>query len=150
MDLPLTGSCQCGQVQYRVIEAPTLTVVCHCLECQKQSAAAFGITMVVPRQGFELVLGELKTWKRPAHSGDTVSCHFCPDCGNRIYHDSPGQPDVVRLKPGTLDDSSVVVPEVHVWTKRAQPWIVIPDGMPQFETQPDLNELSKGLAHFKS
>ena len=53
-------------------------------------------------------------------------------------------PEVVRLKPGTLDDTAVLKPVAHVWTKRAQPWVEIPDDLPSFETQPDLRMLLGG------
>lgn len=145
MKLPQTGRCECGHVAYEVTQLPLATVVCHCINCQKLSATAFGISVMVPKPGFRLTSGELKTWTRTAASGDTVSCHFCPECGNRIYHDSPGQPDIVRLKPGTLDDTSIIKPEVQVWTKRAQPWVKIPGDLPSFDTQPDLSELRKGI-----
>jgi hypothetical protein len=43
MDLPLTGSCQCGLIHYKVTEKPIVTVVCHCIDCQKLSASAFSL-----------------------------------------------------------------------------------------------------------
>jgi hypothetical protein len=38
--MPLTGGCQCGVLRYVVTAEPLALYVCHCRECQKQSASA--------------------------------------------------------------------------------------------------------------
>ena len=141
MKLPLTGTCQCGEVRYVVTSEPIATVACHCRDCQKLSASAFSLTMVIPRDAFKLESGELAVFERPADMGGTARCYFCPACGNRVYHENPRLPGFLRLKPGGLDDTSCIVPEAHVWTSRAQPWFRFPEGVPVFETQPDLKEI---------
>jgi len=150
MDLPLTGTCQCGSIHYQINEHPIVTLVCHCIDCQKLSAGAFSLTMAVSRPAFEILRGELKSWQRPTASGGTAICYFCPDCGNRIYHENPEMPEVLRLKPGTLDDTSFIKPDAHVWTIRAQPWVVIPSGVPRYETQPEVGKLLHDIAQAKS
>jgi hypothetical protein len=46
------------------------------------------------------------------------------------------------VRPGTLDDTSWLRPQAHLWTRSAQPWVAIPEGVPRYETQPkDFNEL---------
>jgi hypothetical protein len=39
MKLPLTGGCQCGALRYEIRAEPLTLYVCHCTECQRQSAA---------------------------------------------------------------------------------------------------------------
>jgi len=138
MQSPMTGSCQCGQVRYEVGKEPLATVACHCRDCQKLSASAFSITMVIPADSFRLLQGELRSFERATASGGSAICHFCPTCGNRVYHVDPQNPAFYRLKPGGLDDTSQIVPQAHVWVSRAQPWFEFPAGIPTFETQPDL------------
>src|ERR1700730_909187 len=46
-----TGGCQCGQVRYESSGESVALYVCHCRECQKQSASAFGMSLEVPRTG---------------------------------------------------------------------------------------------------
>ena len=41
----LTGGCQCGAVRYAISAAPLRLIACHCRECQKQSASAFGMSL---------------------------------------------------------------------------------------------------------
>ena len=47
MSNSIYGSCQCGYVTYAVNGEPTSLNVCHCLDCQKQSGSAFGMSLVI-------------------------------------------------------------------------------------------------------
>jgi hypothetical protein len=51
--------------------------------------------------------------------------------------------DIVRLKPGTLDDTSVLQPRVHVWTCREQPWLEHYADLPKVERQADMASVLK-------
>lgn len=152
MKLPASGSCQCGNVKYEVTVEPLLTAVCHCKDCQKLSTSAFSISMILNRSGFKILSGELKNWERPTAVGGIAVCWFCPDCGNRIFHENPEMPNVIRLKPGTLEDTSVLEPQVHVWTCREQQWLSRFTDLPKFERQPDvattLATITKGKPPF--
>lgn len=136
MDKVIEGGCQCEAVRYRVREKPIALAVCHCTECQRQSGSAFGMSLVVRKESFELLRGELKIFTRTSHSGRAVSCAFCPTCGTRIYHEPTYMPDTLNIKPGTLDDTSPLSPDIHVWTKSKQPWVVVPEGTPCVDGQP--------------
>jgi hypothetical protein len=129
LQLPLDGGCQCGKVRYRVEGRRLGVVACHCTECQRQSGSAFGLSLVVPLGAFQLRSGELKTFEAICDSGRKKTCAFCPECGTRIYHQTSNG---MSVKAGTLDDTSWLKPDRHYWTKRKQPWVVIPDGVPQF------------------
>ncbi|MDB5396565.1 MAG: aldehyde-activating protein [Rhodospirillales bacterium] len=122
MKLPLTGGCQCGAVRYEIAAEPLTVIACHCTECQKQSASAFGMTMPVPRPSFTITKGEPAHWERTADSGNIVGGAFCAACGVRLYHE-PANKAFLNVKPGTLDDASWVSPVGHIWTDRAQPWL---------------------------
>ena len=42
------------------------------------------------------------------------------------------------MKAGTLDDTSVIAPTCHLWTKRAQPWLApVLERDYCFEREPD-------------
>jgi hypothetical protein len=152
MKLPAGGSCQCGNVNYEVSEKPIVTVACHCQDCQKLSTSAFSVSMILYRSGFKVLSGELKSWERPTAAGGVAVCWFCPDCGNRIFHENPAMPSVVRLKPGTLEDTSVLEVQAHVWTCREQQWLGRFADLPKFEQQPDMAaamaSIAKGEAPF--
>jgi hypothetical protein len=56
-----------------------------------------------------------------------------PNCGSWVC----GLPrdGVVRVRAGTLDDTSWLRPTWHVWTRSKQHWVTIPAGDEVFETQ---------------
>jgi hypothetical protein len=123
-------------VRYRLEGDPITLAVCHCSECQRQSGSAFGMSLVVKSEAFELLAGAPRKFTRSSDSGRRLHCFFCPDCGNRIYHEREGSRGTVNVKAGTLDDRSWLVPAVHVWTAEKQPWVRIDEGTPCFEGQP--------------
>jgi hypothetical protein len=133
----LTGGCQCGRVRYAVSGDPRELYVCHCRECRKQSASAFGISVIVRRSDFTLVQGRLACWSRPADSSRTIDCHFCQDCGTRIWHGSRDRTDTVSVKGGSLDGPLDLSTAVHIWTSRKLPGVIIPDGAKQFPEEPE-------------
>lgn len=94
------------------------------------------MTMVVAEADFRITRGAVKTFASVAESGRGKLGAFCPDCGTRIYHTAEMRPGTVSVKPGTLDDTSWLKPEMHVWTRRRQPWVTIPAGVEVCETQP--------------
>lgn len=130
------GGCQCGAVRYAVNARRLIVYACHCLECQKQTASAFALSIPVPAKDFEIT-GPVAIYRRPTDSGSHTNCHFCKVCGTRLYHQSERSRDMITIKGGTLDDTSSLVPVAHLWTQRKQPWLTLPDGSLQFETQPD-------------
>ncbi|WP_108124067.1 GFA family protein [Saccharospirillum mangrovi] len=131
---PLKGACQCGSITYQLTEPPLKVIACHCRQCQKLSTSAFSITALVKTESL-VIEGELKFWERLADSGNVNGAAFCPNCGNRIYHFNPADPDHIKLKPSTLEDTRVIQPSSHVWVVEKQDWFEIPDGVPTHQRQ---------------
>lgn len=135
MTYPLKGRCQCGGVQYIVLAEPLMVVACHCKQCQILSTSAFSITAVM--NATDVVFdGEMADWQRMADSGNIAAAKFCPVCGNRIYHYNPAVPDIIKLKPSGLDDTTLIRPTVHAWVSEKQAWYQIPAGVQVFDKQP--------------
>jgi Glutathione-dependent formaldehyde-activating enzyme len=78
------GGCQCGDVRYEISGDPLALYICHCRECQKQSASAFGMSLQVKRADFRITRGAARSWSRSTDSGNRLKCFFCPRCGSRI------------------------------------------------------------------
>jgi len=132
-----TGGCQCGAVRYESTRAPLALYVCHCLECRKQSASAFGMSFIVPRAGFRLIAGEPKRWMRRADSGRHVHCFFCPVCGTRLWHERDGVADSLSIKAGSLDEPVDFSAAIHIWTARKLTGLSVPEAAAQFPGEPD-------------
>lgn len=137
MTLPLTGGCQCGGIRYALRDAPEAVYVCHCTECRKQSASAFGISLIVRADAFELTRGAPRVWRRPTETGHRLDCWFCPACGGRVWHASSGSPDVRSVKGGTLDDPPDLTGAVHIFTRSRLAGVEIPAGAPCFPGEPE-------------
>ncbi len=129
----LTGGCQCGGIRYEVTGAPEQISVCHCTDCQRQSGSAFGMTMVVREDDFHITKGEVKTYASESDAGRDKLGAFCPDCGTRIYHKPEWRKGRVSVKAGTLDDTSTLKPDKHIWTASKQPWVTIPEDVDAYE-----------------
>lgn len=136
-DAMLTGCCQCGEVVYESREEPLGLYACHCLECQKLSASAFSLSLLVPRSGFRLIHGQPRSWTRPTDSGQNLICYFCPRCGTRVWHDAPHEPDTITIKAGSLDQPPDLTDAIHIWTSRRLPGVIIPDQAVQWSGEPE-------------
>jgi hypothetical protein len=132
----ITGRCQCGAVSYEISAEPEALYVCHCRECQRQSASAFGISLIVPATAFRIREGQINTWTRPTDSGHTLTCMFCPACGTRLWHADPDS-DRISVKGGTLDVPPDLTHAVHIWTARKLPGVFIPAGARSFPGEPE-------------
>ncbi len=137
-----TGGCQCGAVRYRLAAEPLSLYACHCRHCQKQSSSAFGMSLWMLLEKVEFTHGQPATWQERGDSGAIKVCAFCDQCGSRIYHGGEDPNAPVSLKPGTLDDTSVLRPIAHIWTRRAQPWLdLAASGIPCYEGEPESDEI---------
>ena len=130
------GGCQCGGIRYRVEGEPLVVAVCHCTECQRQSGSAFGMSLIVARDAFQVEKGELRMFTRPTDSGGTTDCYFCPDCGTRIVQQPSSMPKTCNIKPGTLDDTTALKPTLQVWLASKQPWTPLAEGLTNFTHNP--------------
>lgn len=133
---PLTGGCQCGAVRYQIIAEPLNLYACHCKQCRKQSGSSFGLSLVVPREAFQITCGSPKSWKRPTDSGAEMICWLCPECGSRLYHQSSGWPEQLSVKGGTVDQPVEAGAAIHIWTSHGLPSTPIPMGATTFPFEP--------------
>ncbi len=137
MKFPIKASCQCGQVTYKLHEAPKVVLACHCKECQKLSTSPFSVTAVLDKDTIEFS-GEMGEWSRLADSGNRNHAKFCSGCGNRIYHFNPEDLSTIKLKlkPVELEDSRIFEPTMHVWVSEKLSWYQIPEGIDVVQGQP--------------
>ncbi len=129
----IAGRCVCEDLRYELKGPPLFTHACHCLDCQRKTGTAFAMTTIVLRD--DLVITQGRT-AATASSPRTTS-YACARCGTAIYATSTRFPASATLKPGTLDDPSIAAPQAHIWVRRKQAWLMLPDGVPQFDEQYD-------------
>ena len=139
--MSLTGGCNCGQIRYQVNEKPLFVHVCHCTECQRDSGGAFNVTMLLLEQDFRVVEGEPELKIVSRKSGKRYNSYYCRQCANPIYGMPVESRGVIVLRPGSLDDTYVVVPQAHIWVEEKQPWVILPTDIPCFEKEYDAFEV---------
>lgn len=152
MNPPFTGQCLCGAVGYKVNEKPLTVYACHCTDCQKRSGSAFGLSMWVRRGAIEVTRGEAALHTSKHSDGRPRFGRICAQCGTRLWSEPAKRSELAVIRPGTLDDTSSLRPVAHIWTRSAQPWVVIPEGAIRYDTQPEdvLQLASPGLSQTRA
>jgi hypothetical protein len=133
----LTGGCVCGAVRYTW--KPTIKFkiyACYCTDCQKRTGTSFALQQMALEEDF-MVEGVMAEGGFTQPSGARARLFACPKCLSRIYGANDTRPDMVIIRAGTFDHNASIVPDVHVWTRSKQPWIVIPPEANAMDTQPD-------------
>lgn len=128
------GGCLCGAIRYSFDAEPQVCVTCHCKNCQRQAGTALSVIIGVAEDAVEIT-GDVKTYNDTGDSGATVRRQFCGNCGSPVFTRLE-QPDAMLfIKAGTLDDTSILKPAFHCYTKSKQDWISLGE-IPGFETVP--------------
>lgn len=124
----LKGSCLCGGIRYEIDGDLGPVVNCHCAQCRKSSGASFTTNASVPAASFCFVAGAelLKEWESSAK----VRRCFCGRCGSPILKRADSNPEIVRLRLGTLDTDPGAKPSKHIYVGSKAPWVEIADGLP--------------------
>jgi len=149
MELPLKGGCVCGAIRYEIAREPLRVYACHCTDCQRFTGSAFAIGVVVPADAFHVTGPETRLVPNGVtEGGRRKRVAVCPECGTRLF----GEPRPDRcyqgmVRPvlgGTLDDTSWLRPTIHVWTRSAQRWVILPEGSTVYERSPQEAENRAG------
>ena len=135
--MKIDGGCHCGNITYEAEIDPDKMALCHCTDCQVNSASAFGV--VAHLVAFELTRGALKTYEKIAESSTRRALTFCGDCGTRIYAKAAdGSAGFWGLRIGTCNQRRDLAPRMQVWCDSRLPWVAPLDGIAEFPRQPQL------------
>ena len=118
----LTGGCACGQVRYTMVNDPLIVHVCHCTDCQRLTGSSFAVNFWTEAANLQIEMGHLHVAELVGGSGRSHRVHFCSNCSMAIYSHYTS-PRTVFVKCGTLDDTKIVKPDVHIWTQSKVPWL---------------------------
>jgi hypothetical protein len=70
---------------------------------------------------------------------------MCGVCHARIYNTNSARPNVAVVRAGTLDRSDEPRVIAHIWVKRKQHRLALPDGVPTWPESAPLTELLRAL-----
>jgi len=134
----IEGGCLCGQVRYSSAEQPMMTGVCHCKSCQRQTGTSYSVIVAVSEANLTVTGDSLSVFETVGDSGKPTRRRFCNQCGSPLFSTSEVLPDMAFVKAGTLDDTSWLEPQMHIWCSEKQPWVVIDPKLAQAEKNPQL------------
>ena len=127
------GGCSCRSVRYRMKREPLIVHACHCLDCQRITGSAFVMNALIEKSNFELLSGEPTSFDMRKCTGMQHTAYFCGDCGTYVWSEYSRRAKPLWLvRVGTLDDPNTFPPDVHIFTKRKQPWVQIAEGLPTY------------------
>jgi hypothetical protein len=136
----MEGGCACGEVRYRLGRSPLFVHCCHCLNCQRQTGAAFAINVLIERDYVESLAREPERAPVPRSGTKRQQIYRCPVCRTAVWS-TYTRKSVLFVRAGTLDDPSAVEPDVHIFTRSKLPWLTLPQSTPIFETYYDTQKL---------
>lgn len=110
-----TGSCMCGNVQFHAEGDPMFMANCHCEDCRKSSGAAYSTFVFMNKEDVDMT-GKTSSFDHKADSGNTLTKHFCGNCGCPTYVENEVRPTVVGLRAGIINEHDAVEPTMNVYT----------------------------------
>ena len=138
---PLFGGCDCRSLRYRMDTRPLFVHCCHCRWCQRESGASFALNAMIETDRMSLLAGEPEIVDTPSESGRGQKIARCPKCRIAVWSNYSGAGPAVRfVRVGTLDEPNRLPPDIHIFTKSKQPWVVLPAGMPAVPEYYDRNQ----------
>jgi hypothetical protein len=117
-----TASCCCGGLKAHCEGEPVRVSVCHCLECQKRTGSAFGVTARFDNDRVTIE-GPSASWSRTGDDGTTADFQFCPTCGATVLWRCREMPGVTAVAVGAFADPTFPAPKRTVYETRAHPWL---------------------------
>jgi hypothetical protein len=116
------GGCHCGALGYEAEVDPAHVTVCHCVDCQIFSGAAFRASVPAAARAFTITRGTPKIYVKTAESGNRRAQGFCGDCGSPVYSADAHAPQVYMLRIGPLAERAALAPQREIWCESALPW----------------------------
>ncbi|MEM7425743.1 MAG: GFA family protein [Pseudomonadota bacterium] len=132
-----TASCACGQLTIALSGTAQRVSSCSCLECQKRTGSAFGVTAFYLKEQIVEVAGEAKIFNRTADSGRDLAMRFCPYCGTTVYWELGMVPGQISVAVGCFADPLYPAPERTVFHSRKHHWMEFPARLKKYDTLPD-------------
>jgi hypothetical protein len=103
--------------------------------------------MWVHERSFRFVKGEPNYHMSVPSAGRELHRGFCSNCGATVVARNTAAKGILFIIPTALDDPSVFVPRMEIWTSRTQRLDPIDATIPAFEGQPSDAEML-GFATF--
>ncbi|MGH6892764.1 MAG: GFA family protein [Dongiaceae bacterium] len=129
------AACSCAQLSITVSGKPKEVLLCHCLECQKYTGSAFGVSTYWPKSSVQSIGGESRKFRRISDAGRWIDRHFCPTCGNTVYWYVEFDLDAIGIPIGNFANPLALMPDASYWNRSRHIWLRIPEEWRQYEME---------------
>jgi len=142
-NLPWSAGCRCDGLRMRISEPPIVTMACHCAGCQRMSASAFSLSILVPASGFEVTQGDAVIGGLHGPSR-----HFhCAHCKTWAFTRPEGLTQFVNVRATMLDDAKGFEPFIETYTSEKLAWAATP-AVRSFAKFPSLDDYTELTAQY--
>ncbi|WP_313440033.1 GFA family protein [Novosphingobium sp.] len=135
MTAPYAGGCACGSISLNLSGEPVATRQCWCRQCQ-QLAAGGPTNNAIFKVEDVSIEGDLGSSTWDSASGNTLTFHFCPNCGTQIYAQSSARSHLMTFRLGALDVGHGLRPDAVIWTDEAPDWAIFDAALESWPRQP--------------
>ncbi|MBD1219698.1 GFA family protein [Acinetobacter seifertii] len=126
------GSCLCQGIRYEIKGDIGDIIQCHCQRCRKSNGTHLPPMLLLKVQILKLPNEDLV--KKFAVNG--VYRWFCSECGSPLISSRDAQPELYRVRIGSLDTPLDQKPTMHIFAASKAEWESICDDLPQYDERP--------------
>jgi len=125
--LEKSGGCNCGGVRYHISGEMRPVSFCHCKQCQRATGHIVAAT-ACSGQDISFENNDTLQWYE---SSAGIFRGFCNNCGSNLFWKPDGR-DEWSIMAGTLDDTSGIDANVHIFVGDKADYFEITDELPKF------------------
>jgi len=125
----LSGRCLCGDVRFELHGKIGPVAYCHCQTCRRANGTAFAANANVRARYWKWLSGRDAVREYESSPGKFRA--FCSRCGSPVYSRSIANPEMLRVRLGTLDGDPGRRAFAHFFVSEKAPWFEIADELPQ-------------------
>ena len=134
----LAGRCFCGHVRFEISADPLFACHCHCESCQRAAGAPFVSWATFDIENFDITSGAITEHQ----SSQGVQRGHCALCGTTLTYACSDRLGQIDIAVTSLDDSSAVKPQAHIWVEDKATWLSIDDELPKYRTTVSAGDLA--------
>ena len=127
-----TTRCQCGALRAKVTGEPVRVIICHCIDCQGRTGAAFSYNVRFERTQVQLE-GTGCCYEREARGSRKIRNYFCPTCGTTVYWELDLLPTLYGIAAALFEEKPLPLPRISIWEENLCGWAVVPHGIERLQ-----------------
>ena len=124
------ASCLCGAVKFSIKKGIKDIVCCHCSLCRKAQGSAFATNGNVETKDFHFISGEDNLTHYS--SSETQTKSFCKTCGSPVMSRNSLNPEIIRIRLGSIESDISERPEAHIFVASKANWEEISSNLPKY------------------